>query len=205
VRAVVARWTVRSSTSRQAWTRQLPSGAPSNSSGSNTRLQSDGTRGVHMVRECTYYGRASSKVRENPDSSELNSLDVATPPIHCLHRRCAGSAEMGPTRLPVKLATGNKNSEWFYRIWANPGRPWGGIVPSSPVVPVTQVRDRGLFGEVKPEDGRLLLRCEALACPLGHGRISARRCSLFEQTICPISTEAEQLGDQLRRGAEAAR
>jgi hypothetical protein len=37
--AVVARWTVRLSISRQALTRRLPSGAPRNSSGSNTRLR----------------------------------------------------------------------------------------------------------------------------------------------------------------------
>ncbi len=51
VGAVVARWTVRLSTSRQARTRELPSGAPSNSSGSNMRLQRYGTRGVHIVRD----------------------------------------------------------------------------------------------------------------------------------------------------------
>src|SRR5512142_1968376 len=58
-------------------------------------------------------------------------------------------------------------------------------------VPVTQVRDRGVFEEVKPQNGHLLLRREARPSFLGHGRISARRCSLFEQTICPISTEAK--------------
>src|SRR3954454_11558569 len=57
---------------------------------------------------------------------------------------------------------------------------------------VTEIRDRGVFEEVKPQDGHLLLGREALAGLLGHGRISARKCSLFEQTICPISTEAKQ-------------
>ena len=65
VGAVVARWTVRCSTSRQARTRRLPSGAPSNSSGSNTRLQGCGSRRVQMVRGCTFYDRTSSRVRES--------------------------------------------------------------------------------------------------------------------------------------------
>src|SRR5271167_3712116 len=41
---------------------------------------------------------------------------------------------MGQTASLFKLATGNKNCEWTYRFWANPGRPWGGIVPPSPVL-----------------------------------------------------------------------
>ena len=41
---------------------------------------------------------------------------------------------MGQTASLFKLATGNKNCEWIYRFWANPGRPWGGIVPPSPVL-----------------------------------------------------------------------
>src|SRR3954471_6314457 len=57
---------------------------------------------------------------------------------------------------------------------------------------VTQIRDRGVFEEVKPQDGYLLLGREALSGLLGHGRTSARSCSLFEQTVCPISTEAKQ-------------
>src|SRR5947209_10039305 len=57
---------------------------------------------------------------------------------------------------------------------------------------VTQIRNRGVFEEVKPQDGHLLLGREALSGFLGHGRTSARSCSLFEQTICPISTEAKQ-------------
>src|SRR5271165_6982528 len=28
----------------------------------------------------------------------------------------------------------NKDCKWIYRFRANPGRPWGGIVPSSPVL-----------------------------------------------------------------------
>src|SRR3954447_14108148 len=57
---------------------------------------------------------------------------------------------------------------------------------------VTEIRDRGVFEEVKPQDGHLLLGREALSGLLGHGRTSARNCSLFEQAICPISTEAKQ-------------
>ncbi len=33
-----------------------------------------------------------------------------------------------------KVVPGNKNCEWNYCIWANPGGPWGGIVPPSPVL-----------------------------------------------------------------------
>src|SRR4051794_15859273 len=41
---------------------------------------------------------------------------------------------MGQTGLLVKLGDGNKDCEWIYRFWANPGRPWGGIVPPAPVL-----------------------------------------------------------------------
>ena len=41
---------------------------------------------------------------------------------------------MGQTGLLVKLEDGNKDCEWIYRFRANPGRPWGGIVPPSPVL-----------------------------------------------------------------------
>ena len=34
----------------------------------------------------------------------------------------------------AKLVTENKDCEWIYRFRANPGRPWGGIVPPSPVL-----------------------------------------------------------------------
>ena len=47
---------------------------------------------------------------------------------------CVGSAGMGQTGLLDKLGTGNKNCEWIYRFRANPGRPWGGIVPPTPVL-----------------------------------------------------------------------
>jgi hypothetical protein len=40
----------------------------------------------------------------------------------------------GSDGLLVKLGDGNKNCEWIYRFSANPGRPWGGIVPPSPVL-----------------------------------------------------------------------
>src|SRR4051812_38698394 len=57
---------------------------------------------------------------------------------------------------------------------------------------VTEIRNRGVFEEVKPQNGHLLVGREALAGLLGHGKTSARKCSLFEQTICPISIEAKQ-------------
>src|SRR4051812_16090875 len=59
-------------------------------------------------------------------------------------------------------------------------------------VPITQVRDGGVFEEMEPKDGGLLLDGESFPSLLGHGRASARGCSLFEQTACPISTEAKQ-------------
>ena len=41
---------------------------------------------------------------------------------------------MGQTVSLAKLVTENKDWEWIYRFWANPGRPWDGIVPPSPVL-----------------------------------------------------------------------
>src|SRR4051794_28072687 len=58
-------------------------------------------------------------------------------------------------------------------------------------VPITEVRDGGVLEEMKPKDGGLLLDGESFSSLLGHGRASARGCSLFEQTACPISTEAK--------------
>jgi hypothetical protein len=48
--------------------------------------------------------------------------------------KCVGSAGTGQTGLLDKLEAGNKNCEWIYRIWANPGMPRGGIVPPAPVL-----------------------------------------------------------------------
>src|SRR4051794_9104213 len=58
-------------------------------------------------------------------------------------------------------------------------------------VPITEVGDGGVFEEMEPKDGGLLLDGESFPSLLGHGRASARGCSLFEQTACPISTEAK--------------
>src|SRR5205823_4186778 len=58
-------------------------------------------------------------------------------------------------------------------------------------VPITEVGDGGVFEEMEPKDGGLLLDGESFPSLLGHGRPSARGCSLFEQTACPISTEAK--------------
>ncbi len=41
---------------------------------------------------------------------------------------------MRQTASLFKLVNGNKHYGWIYRIWANPGRPWGGIVPPFPVL-----------------------------------------------------------------------
>src|SRR4051795_819333 len=57
-------------------------------------------------------------------------------------------------------------------------------------VPITEVGDGGVLEEMEPKDGGLLLDGESFPSLLGHGRASARGCSLFEQTACPISTEA---------------
>src|SRR5271166_780163 len=52
-----------------------------------------------------------------------------------LHRESTyGKNRRTTVKNLFKLATGNKNCEWIYRFWANPGRPWGGIVPPSPVL-----------------------------------------------------------------------
>src|SRR5438874_6825381 len=56
---------------------------------------------------------------------------------------------------------------------------------------VTQIRDGSLLEEMEPKNGDLLLGGEMLSGFLGHRRTSARSCSLFEQTVCPISTEAK--------------
>src|SRR4051794_14803895 len=58
-------------------------------------------------------------------------------------------------------------------------------------VPITEVRDGGVFEEMEPKDGGLLLDGESFPSLLGPGRAFARGCSLFEQTACPISTEAK--------------
>jgi hypothetical protein len=58
---------------------------------------------------------------------------------------------------------------------------------------VTQVRNGGVFEEMEPKKGDLLLSREAIPDFLGHGRTSTRDCSLFEQTVCPISTEAKHI------------
>jgi hypothetical protein len=36
--------------------------------------------------------------------------------------------------LHAQRARYHKKWKWIYRFWANPGRPWGGIVPPSPVL-----------------------------------------------------------------------
>jgi hypothetical protein len=58
---------------------------------------------------------------------------------------------------------------------------------------VAQIRDGDVFEEMKPKDGNLLLGGESFASLLGHGRTSARNCSLFERPVFPISTEAKHL------------
>src|SRR3954467_4878953 len=56
---------------------------------------------------------------------------------------------------------------------------------------VAQIRDGDVFEEMEPKDGDLLLGGESLARLLGHGRTSARNCSLSERSVFPISSEAK--------------
>src|SRR6516165_9254413 len=62
---------------------------------------------------------------------------------------------------------------------------------------VAQIRDGDMFEEMEPKDGDLLLGGESLAGLLGHGRTSARDCSLFERSVFPIPSEAKQIRPQL--------
>src|SRR5208337_2825335 len=58
---------------------------------------------------------------------------------------------------------------------------------------VAQIRHRGVFEEMEPKYGDLLRGAEAIPSFLGHGKTSARDCSLFERLVLPIPTEAKQL------------
>ena len=63
-------------------------------------------------------------------------------PCHSMHRpgsrrrvyRGVGSAEMGQPESFGQRVTEHKACGWIYRFRANPGRPWGGFVPPSPVL-----------------------------------------------------------------------
>src|SRR5271157_1078203 len=57
---------------------------------------------------------------------------------------------------------------------------------------VAQIRHRGVFEEMEPKYGDLLRGAEAIPSFLGHGKTSARDCSLFERLVLPIPTEAKQ-------------
>src|SRR3954451_17292409 len=56
---------------------------------------------------------------------------------------------------------------------------------------VAQIRDGGVLKEMEPKDGDLLLGGESLASLLGHGKTSARDCSLFERSVFPVPSEAK--------------
>src|SRR5208337_3494703 len=56
---------------------------------------------------------------------------------------------------------------------------------------VAQIRHRGVFEEMEPKYGDLLRGAEAIPSFLGHGKTSARDCSLFERLVLPIPTEAK--------------
>jgi len=40
----------------------------------------------------------------------------------------------GDKKLALDLGDGNRNCEWIYRFWANPGTPGSGLVPLAPVL-----------------------------------------------------------------------
>src|SRR5580704_13085839 len=50
---------------------------------------------------------------------------------------------------------------------------------------VTEIGDGLVFEEMEPKDGNPLRAAEAVASLLGHGRTSARDCSLFERSEIP--------------------
>src|SRR5271166_2833117 len=58
---------------------------------------------------------------------------------------------------------------------------------------VAQIRHRGVFEEMEPKYGDLLRGAEAIPSFLGHGKTSARDCSLFERLVLPIPTEAKHI------------
>ncbi len=90
----------------------------------------------YLRRELADENPRSSRPRLDRPGGDLD--DQLLPFGHCV-----GSAGMGQTGLLVKLETGDKNCEWIYRFRANPGRPWGGIVPPSPVLaPGSALRSR---------------------------------------------------------------
>src|SRR4051794_25689239 len=74
VGAVIARWTVSCSTSRQARTRQLPSGAPSNSSGSNARLRGRSSRRVQVVTRYPFLRPCSTESAGEPLFGTLHAI-----------------------------------------------------------------------------------------------------------------------------------
>src|SRR5512135_637152 len=71
-------------------------------------------------------------------------------------------------------------------------------------VSVAQVRNGGVFEEMEPKNGDLLLGGESLASLLGHGETSARDCSLFERSVFPISSEAKQSKTSYGRAGKMA-
>src|SRR5512135_1196497 len=72
------------------------------------------------------------------------------------------------------------------------------------VVLVTEVRNRDAFEEMKLKDGGLLLGTGAFPSLLGHGKTSARDCSLFERFVFPIPTEAEHFTLKVRTEVRAS-
>src|SRR3974377_2142808 len=69
---------------------------------------------------------------------------------------------------------------------------------------VAQIRHRGVFEEMEPKYGDLLRDAEAIPSFFGHGKTSARDCSLFERLVLPIPTEAKQRGLRFVRSVAQA-
>src|SRR3974390_2854290 len=63
---------------------------------------------------------------------------------------------------------------------------------------VAQIRNRGVFEEMEPKYGDLLRDAEATPSFLGHGKTSARDCSLFERLVLPIPTEEKHTVERSR-------
>src|SRR5271166_3491103 len=58
---------------------------------------------------------------------------------------------------------------------------------------VAQIRNWRVFEEMEPKDGDLLRDAEAIPSFLGHGKTSARDCTLFKRLVLPIPTAAKQI------------
>src|SRR5260370_41140698 len=113
---------------------------------------------------------------------------------------------MGQTASLVKLVTENKDCEWIYRFGANPGRPWGGIVPPTPVLaPGSALGSRPRVALSSAQAPSLYL--SRLYFPRPHSCYAAKL-SPFELTqsdpICISEVAPPSKAGITRRGARAS-